>query len=59
MPFVTVDLRHLQAELLHVAAPAQLDADDQLHRLERGNFLEEPACRQLDQRLGVLAALTS
>ena len=52
-PLVTCTLRHLQAEVLHVAAPAQLDADDQLDRLERRHFLEEPARRQLDQRLGV------
>src|SRR5947209_10613192 len=50
-----LDLRHLEAEVLDVAAAAQLHSHDQLDRLERRDFTHEPAGRELDQRFGVLA----
>ena len=49
-----LDLRHLQAELLRVAAPVQVDPDDELQRRERRHLVEEGADGLVDERLGVL-----
>jgi len=45
--------RQLDAVQLHVAAPAQLDPEDQLQWSQRGHLLEESRDRDLDQGLGV------
>src|SRR5947209_17984175 len=45
---------HLEAIVLRVAPAAQLDADDELDRLERGNFLEKPPRGGLYEGFGVL-----
>ena len=49
-----LDLGHLQAELLDVAAPVQVDTLDQLHRRERRHLLQKVAHGGSDQRLRVL-----
>ena len=49
-----LDVRHLQAELLGVAAPVQVDPDDEGQRRERRHLVEEGADGPVDERLGVL-----
>jgi hypothetical protein len=49
-----VDLGHLEAELLRVAAPVQVDAHDERQRLEGRDLVEERADGLVDERLGVL-----
>src|SRR4051794_26084289 len=45
--------RHFDAVDLGIAAAAELQADDELELLERGNLVLKAANRGLDQRLGV------
>jgi hypothetical protein len=49
-----LDLGHLQAELLRVATPVQVDAHDERQRLEGRDLVEERADGLVDERLGVL-----
>src|SRR5439155_20365237 len=46
---------HLEAIVLHVPPAPQLDADDELDRRERWDFVDEALGRKLDQAFGVLS----